>query len=148
MKECRSCKQVLPYTDFCIKAHNKDGYSYYCRGCTAIKAKKYYDTVPGIKSKVLKRNNKSRLEKKIFVYNYLIAHPCACGEARPECLDFDHQKDKVMNISQMIRRNSGLDTIKKEIEKCIVRCANCHRAVTAKQFGWYNGLPDRTRTCI
>ena len=30
-----------------------------------------------------------------------------------------------------------LHTIKKEIEKCVILCANCHRERTAIQQDWY-----------
>lgn len=143
MKTCSDCNLPFDHSNFCKKKGTPDGYSYYCRGCTSVRAKKYYNDHPGTKEKIIKRNNDVRLEKKMYVMEYLLAHPCDCGEKRPECLDFDHQSGKIMGISQMIRQNVSLDIIKQEITKCKVRCANCHRVRTAKQFGWYQWYPQQ-----
>ena len=57
-----------------------------------------------------------------------------CGEDNPLVLDFDHVAGKkVMNISDMSRTCYSRETIMKEIDKCEVRCSNCHRIVTAKR---------------
>ena len=56
-----------------------------------------------------------------------------CGEDRWYVLDFHHIGDKDFNISQKVQEGCSLDTIKKEIEKCIVLCANCHREVHYKE---------------
>jgi hypothetical protein len=45
-------------------------------------------------------------------------------------LDFDHIKDKKYNISRMIHDGFSWKAIKKEVEKCEVVCANCHRVRT------------------
>ena len=51
-----------------------------------------------------------------------------CGQRHPATLHFHHlnSEDKAFNISEAIDKGLSLDTIKKEIEKCIVLCANCH----------------------
>jgi len=65
-------------------------------------------------------------------------HPCAdCGESDIVVLEFDHQRDKVADVSLLARDGYSLDKIKREIDKCEVVCANCHRRRTAKQFGTY-----------
>jgi hypothetical protein len=72
-----------------------------------------------------------------FIVDYLRAHPCVdCGEADIVVLEFDHLRDKVASISQMIRNNE-LARIIEEIAKCDVVCANCHRRRTAQRGGWY-----------
>ena len=53
-----------------------------------------------------------------------------CGEINPIVLDFDHLKDKKYNISRMIHDGFSWAAIKKEIAKCEVVCANCHRIRT------------------
>jgi len=53
-----------------------------------------------------------------------------CGVTNHIVLDFDHLKDKKYNISQMIRDGFSWKSIMKEVEKCEVVCANCHRVRT------------------
>jgi hypothetical protein len=65
-----------------------------------------------------------------------MSHPCVdCGEADPIVLEFDHVRDtKVNGISDLVYRNANLAVIQAEIDKCEVRCANCHRRVTVKRL--------------
>jgi hypothetical protein len=60
-----------------------------------------------------------------------------CGENNPIVLDFDHLKDKKYNVSRMIHDGFSWRAIKKEIDKCEVVCANCHRIRT------YNRLQNQ-----
>jgi hypothetical protein len=53
-------------------------------------------------------------------------------------LEFDHVRGvKVRNISEMVRGKFSWRRILEEIEKCEVRCANCHRRKTARDFKWF-----------
>lgn len=75
--------------------------------------------------------------------SYFSENPCVdCGETNPIVLEFDHRdrEEKKYNISEMIAKGSSIKSIKEEINKCDVRCANCHKIRTAKQFNWYNCL--------
>jgi hypothetical protein len=72
-------------------------------------------------------------EKKAATYDYVqdvkSQLRCAdCGERHPAALQFHHlnSEDKMFNIADAVRNGISLDRIKKEIEKCIVLCANCH----------------------
>ena len=42
----------------------------------------------------------------------------------------DHLRDKKYNVSRMVHDGFSCKAIKKEIEKCQVVCANCHRIRT------------------
>lgn len=50
-----------------------------------------------------------------------------CGESDPVVLDFDHLRDKRLRVSTMRASGWTLLTIVREMGKCEVRCANCHR---------------------
>ena len=54
-------------------------------------------------------------------------------------LEFDHleKKNKIAAVSEMVSLQSPWEVITKEIQKCEVRSANCHRRKTAKQRGYY-----------
>lgn len=86
---------------------------------------------------------KSISRNREFVFNYLSEHSCLdCGEKDPIVLEFDHiTNDKIDNISDGIFSPWGLDKLIKEISKCEVRCANCHRRMTHKRR---NNKPDKT----
>ena len=77
-----------------------------------------------------------------YVWEYLVKHPCVdCEEDDPVVLTFDHRDvaDKVDEVCNMIRNACSLDRIQREIERCDVRCANCHLRKTHQQLGWWKG---------
>ena len=52
-----------------------------------------------------------------------------CGENHPATIDFHHKGDKENQVAQMVHWGYSIDNILKEIKKCEVLCANCHRKV-------------------
>lgn len=96
------------------------------------------------KKKIFAKNRKNKDRNADFVYQYLTSHPCIdCGESDPIVLEFDHIRGKkIKAITDMVRCTYSLAVILKEIKKCVVRCANCHRRKTAKQLNWYRHLRE------
>ncbi len=80
-------------------------------------------------------NIKKRISK--FVLDYKINGKCYdCGLRGvdyPEVLEFDHLRDKEFNVSEYSYTTSSINKVKKEISKCDLVCANCHRIRTAKR---------------
>ena len=64
----------------------------------------------------------------------LKAHPCQdCGGTFPTCcMDFDHRRGTVKeyNIGSMFAHHYSRELIEKELAKCDLVCANCHRVRT------------------
>lgn len=58
-----------------------------------------------------------------------------CGyNKHSEALQFDHIDDnKKGNVSNLVRSDYGWETIKAEISKCEVVCANCHAIRSAQR---------------
>jgi hypothetical protein len=52
-----------------------------------------------------------------------------CGLADYRTLEFHHEDmtKKDFNIADMVQKGFSIETMKKEISKCRVLCANCHR---------------------
>jgi hypothetical protein len=67
-----------------------------------------------------------------------------CGEHDPRVLEFDHreQSSKKGSVSRLVSGRHSLERIMEEIEKCDVRCANCHKLRTAQQMGFYGGFDE------
>ena len=75
-------------------------------------------------------NVKERKRKiKAFVLQYKLDNSICvdCGISYPpHILDFDHLHDKKFKISAA-HKSKSIETIKEEIAKCEIVCANCHR---------------------
>lgn len=71
-----------------------------------------------------------------YINEYLATHPCVdCGESDGIVLEFDHRdaSKKSFNIGNFGALGKSLKSVMAEIEKCDVRCANCHRRRTHAQ---------------
>ena len=83
----------------------------------------------GQKAKVLERTQIKRNHIVQYVQEYKQSRGCAdCKENYPYwMLEFDHLGDKDFNISGYRQITASLERVKREIAKCEVVCANCHR---------------------
>jgi|TARA_B100001939_G_scaffold89223_1_gene76479 hypothetical protein len=101
------------------------------------------------KQKIIARSresNKVRIKRnKEYILSVKSESGCVdCGESNPLVLDFDHVRgEKVGNVSDLARQAYSIKKIQKEIEKCEIRCANCHRIVT---YNRRNEKRDSDRT--
>lgn len=78
-------------------------------------------------------NQRVRDRAKRHVNGIKAVTPCAdCGQRFPPvCMDFDHVRDdKESTIALLVSKGASLDRIAKEIEKCELVCACCHRLRT------------------
>lgn len=78
---------------------------------------------------------RNRVKIRAYIRDYLAKHPCVdCGEGDIIVLDFDHVRGKKkFSIGESVSSGYSLATMIKEIEKCDIRCANCHRRKTHRE---------------
>ncbi len=140
MKICTKCKKSKEETEFTFKLKNLGLRHGQCRDCTRLSVKKHYNkNRKYYLNKTQKRNSLLMNQELEYIQKYLLEHPCIdCKETDIIVLEFDHRSEfkKFKAISSMLRARYPLQKIKDEILKCEVRCANCHRRKTAKQFKW------------
>lgn len=142
-KFCNKCNTEKNIECFSINKTKRDGRESTCKDCRKKYAKQWYNNNKDLHKKRARSSNiKRQRDNRLKLIEYLSNHPCVdCGEDRPECLDFDHVHGvKRGNISTMVGNSLSWDRILEEIEKCEVRCANCHRVKISQQFDWYSKL--------
>ncbi|KKR56794.1 MAG: hypothetical protein UU05_C0027G0006 [Candidatus Curtissbacteria bacterium GW2011_GWA1_40_47] len=143
VKLCTHCLQNKPLSDFNFKIKSKGILHSHCKNCSRTFIRNhYYNNRQYYLLKAKRRNEEIRTFLRRYLWNYLKKHACVdCGETDPVVLEFDHLKDKLIEVTRLVRNGPSIDKVRNEIEKCEIRCANCHRRKTAIQFGWYKNLP-------
>lgn len=146
MKTCASCGKEKPLEEYTWKLKPKGIRHSSCRDCMRLYVQQHYkNNIDYYVKKARRRNKLVREETHRRIFEYFSSHPCVdCGETDPVVLEFDHieSKNKDAAVSTMVSTLKSWERILEEIEKCEVRCANCHRRRTAKQQGWYLYLID------
>lgn len=111
-----------------------------CIECTSTGFKRNYSNK---KDKYKARTRNKWKEAGILLRNnvldYLLNNPCVdCGEPDPLVLQFDHIAGiKSMDVCKMMRHYVAWSKLKAEIDKCAVRCANCHERKTARARNYW-----------
>lgn len=135
MKVCSSCKENKDLDDFNYKNKKRQTRNSICKDCMKSYRKKHYTEN---KETYIKQKDARSLKYRLEFYGWLQTQKCVdCGNDDFRVLELDHQRDKSYNISEKIAY-TPFKTIMKEVEKCEVVCANCHRIRTSIQFNYYS----------
>ena len=112
----------------------------YCRACQSSYLRDHYlRNTAAYSQRRLESGRRYRGRNRSYMIDFLATHPCVdCGETDPVVLDFDHidRSTKEYEVSNVVRWGCSLERVKREIERCVVRCACCHRRKTAAEVGW------------
>ncbi len=131
-KFCSKCSASKPVEEYNWRYEEKGRRHSFCKECHSAYRRGHYIKNKSkylAKAKVWNAKQTPCLRK--FIVEYLNTHNCVdCGAEDIRVLDFDHEQNKYMGIANMIRNCHSLDSVRQEIKKCKVRCANCHRIKT------------------
>ncbi len=118
IKTCTVCKESKALDEFPKHPQHKDGYNSVCKKC------------------MQKSNKKCRLNKKIHFIKKMGGECTNCKIKLTEnnwpIFDFHHIDPSQKEVSWSTLRNWSNDKIEKELNKCTLLCANCHRLLHAK----------------
>jgi len=126
-KKCGKCELEKNLNEFTKNKSKKDGLNNYCKECNKTYQQEHYQNNKGYyldRKKVLKTSLKE------FVNNIKMTAKCErCTENDIACLDFHHVNDydKSFEVGWAINNGVSLETLQREIDKCIILCSNCHR---------------------
>lgn len=129
MQTCTSCKESKDDSEFSRRGNKLQTE---CKACHSIYLKQHYQDN---KQQYLENISRRKKEIQAFIRDQK-NKPCYdCKKNYPYyVMDFDHLKDKEFNIANAIAHRISKTKILREIRKCEVVCANCHRARTHARF--------------
>jgi hypothetical protein len=135
MRACTKCGELKPLEAFPPVRRGEAKLQTWCRECFAeANARNYRSNRERERARIYKYIAERRAEVGQKIIDYLREHPCVdCGERDIVVLEFDHVGDKVADVSVYAGGGRTWARVKAEIEKCEVRCANCHRRKTRER---------------
>ena len=136
---CSSCGEDKIAREFSFTDEARRLLNSYCRVCQAAYRRAHYlANKPDYIRRAVAQVKGRRAENRREVLAYLKSHSCTdCGIANPIVLEFDH-RDRQLKFSEVAKMmvNMRWPRVRAEIEKCDLRCVNCHRRRTARDFAW------------
>lgn len=141
MKICSKCRKNKSESEFGSNKYHTTGLNYYCKECRRSYDNQKYALDPESrrqKQYEFKKKNLAIIRKELW--KLLSSSFCIdCGIQDPVAFEFDHIEDnKKYNVGAMMSNGSySWDAIRKEIDKCEIVCANCHRHRTNNRLGWW-----------
>ena len=142
MKVCSKCGKPKRQSSFSWSNQKKGYRRGECKKCAYELASDWWrrSTIEQRQKKYKQGviDQRKRAERNIrWLVSYLKNHPCIkCSESNIIVLEFHHRnpKKKKYSISSLVSTGQSLKLIIKEVKKCNVQCANCHRIETAHQL--------------
>ena len=122
----------------------------WCRACFAeVNGAYYARNREREKARLVAQTNARREETRRNIILYLLAHPCVdCGERDVVVLEFDHRSNKIAHVTTYANSGRTWPKVLLEIQKCDVRCANCHRRETVRRMAVGSRTAIRPRALV
>ena len=138
-KTCSNCKKIKDHSEYNWKDKKKGKKHSFCKDCQSKYRRQHYlKNRSKYLIKARKWNKAQTLILRQYIVEYFSKHSCVdCGAGDIRVLDFDHEVNKKMGVAQMVRNCHSLKSLEKEISKCKVRCANCHRIKTFSRGNYW-----------
>jgi hypothetical protein len=119
-KQCTDCKTFKPLSDFYKSASHSFGLMCYCKSCFN------------------KRAIRRWIKRKIDAITYKGSKCQRCSlhlkDSHYAVFEF-HHSDRTGKESDWSKlRLKSWETVKKELDKCLLLCANCHRIIHSEDF--------------
>lgn len=134
MRKCCACKKVKQVSEFHTNTSRKDGMQGACIECNRLRNKEYYRQN---KDRARERRTRATEKLKNEIRFLKETNPCTdCSNYYPYyVMDFDHLDgaSKIDSIAKLTGDGSR-EQVFKEMSKCELVCANCHRVRTHKRF--------------
>lgn len=128
-KICTKCEKRKEINEFSFKSKSREIRRADCKECFKELTQKHYKENKASYKEVGKRRREA---SRIYILDYLSNKECIdCGTNDIRVLEFDHLDNKEYEISVLVTRGYSIETIEKELSKCVIRCKNCHAIKTA-----------------
>jgi hypothetical protein len=128
-KTCTRCGEEKPRSEFYKNDRYKDGLFSYCKLCQRAAQRKWYDENTDRHRELVQAKQAETLDRNVRVtLAHLIENACVdCGQDDPMVLQFDHRDpaEKEFTVTNSLNGRNE-ESLRAEIAKCDVRCANCH----------------------
>jgi hypothetical protein len=117
MKTCKTCNKTKPFSEFYTNGKTPKGtvkYKPSCKECSESERQRFSS------------------EKLDLVKERYGTHCVRCGYSKCyAALEFHHPnpREKEFIPSSLIHNASPVETLFKELDKCVLLCANCHREI-------------------
>lgn len=130
-KRCTGCQRKLPSSQFRRKG---DRLTSRCKQCLGEIARRDYDENPRRRKQVAAAVGRRQRKLQDYVRSLKVGRCCAdCNTPYPYyVLDFDHRdgEEKGVELAKVGRLGWSTARIDREVAKCDLVCANCHRERT------------------
>ncbi len=138
MKHCPRCNQDRDEAEFGKNKTRPDGLQVQCRACIKLIHRDWYE-----RNKERHYGNVQKRRKLISdeivrrLLAYLKAHPCVdCGVTNPLVLALEEGVNGTdFALKARLLQGTTWTDLLPDIEKCVVRCANCRRIRAGQKFG-------------
>ena len=144
MKRCSRCGISKALTEFHKNKYAKDGLHSLCKNCrrqyqitNQEKLKKYQKQYRVNNLEKEKEHSKNRYDAGARFVESFKRHCAICGFNDKPALVFHHKDPAEKKFDISSKKKTALETLQKEITKCVVLCANCHQT-----FHYYEHNPS------